>query len=130
VDGSHASVQAARYGAKIARLTGGSVVLARAVSPAVFAMAQRPARLPEDPILQEARVGIEPLGAPIVEKLLNSAIANAQNNLDLNPETLYVAEVFANQGPTLKRLAARAQGRGYRIRKRTSHITIILGETK
>jgi large subunit ribosomal protein L22 len=65
-----------------------------------------------------------------VLKLLKSAIANAENNLDMNPDNLYVVEVYANQGPTLKRLRARAQGRAYRIRKRTSHITIVLDELK
>ncbi|MDL2259192.1 50S ribosomal protein L22 [Eubacteriales bacterium OttesenSCG-928-K08] len=68
--------------------------------------------------------------APVVEKLLDSAIANAENNLDLSRDTLYVAEVFANQGPTLKRFRPRAQGRATRIRKRTSHITIILDQAK
>ena len=65
-----------------------------------------------------------------VLKLLNSAVANAENNLDLSADTLYVAEVFANQGPTLKRFRPRAQGRASRIRKRTSHITVILDQAK
>ena len=64
----------------------------------------------------------------VVEKLLNSAIANAENNLELNRDNLYVAEVYANQGPTLKRFRPRAQGRATRIRKRTSHITIVLDQ--
>jgi len=64
--------------------------------------------------------------SPIVEKLLNSAIANAENNQGLLRDDLFVAEVFADQGPTLKRYRPRAQGRATRIRKRTSHITIIL----
>ena len=59
-----------------------------------------------------------------------SAIANAENNLGLSADNLYVAEVFANQGPTLKRFRPRAQGRATRIRKRTSHITIILDQMK
>ena len=63
-----------------------------------------------------------------VSKLLNSAIANAENNLNLTQDSLYVAEVFAGQGPTLKRFRPRAQGRATRIRKRTSHITIILDQ--
>ena len=67
-------------------------------------------------------------GAEIVEKLLNSAIANAQNNHNMDVDKLYVAEVFANQGPTLKRIMPRAQGRAFRIRKRTSHITVVLKE--
>lgn len=68
--------------------------------------------------------------SPVVEKLLNSAVANAENNLDMSGDTLYVAEVFANQGPTLKRFRPRAQGRASSIRKRTSHITIILDQAK
>ncbi len=68
-----------------------------------------------------------PRGASaVVEKLLNSAIANAENNQGLLRDDLIVAEVFADQGPTLKRFRPRAQGRASRIRKRTSHITIIL----
>ncbi|MBQ4061817.1 MAG: 50S ribosomal protein L22 [Christensenellaceae bacterium] len=65
-----------------------------------------------------------------VEKLLDSAIANAENNMELSRDNLYVAEVYANQGPTLRRYRPRAQGRATRIRKRTSHITIILDEVK
>ena len=65
-----------------------------------------------------------------VMKLLNSAIANAENNKDLAADTLFVAEVFADMGPTLKRFRPRAQGRASRIRKRTSHITIILDQVK
>ena len=65
-----------------------------------------------------------------VMKLLNSAIANAENNKDLAVDTLFVAEVFADMGPTLKRFRPRAQGRSSRIRKRTSHITIILDQVK
>jgi large subunit ribosomal protein L22 len=59
-----------------------------------------------------------------VAKVLASAIANAENNLSLDPETLWVAVVYVDEGPTLKRFRPRAQGRAYRIRKRTSHITI------
>jgi len=68
--------------------------------------------------------------SPIVEKLLRSAVANAENNLDLNRDSLYVAEVFADQGPTIKRYRPRARGSAYRIRKRTSHITIILDQVQ
>ena len=67
-------------------------------------------------------------GAEIVEKLLNSAIANAQNNHNMDVDKLYVAEIYANQGPTLKRIMPRAQGRAFSIRKRTSHITVVLKE--
>ena len=66
--------------------------------------------------------------AELVEKLLKSAIANAENNHGMDTEKLYVAEIFANQGPTLKRVRPRAQGRAFRIRKRTSHITVVLKE--
>lgn len=64
----------------------------------------------------------------IIEKLLKSAIANAENNHEMKHENLYVAEIFANQGPTLKRIRPAAKGSAVRIRKRTSHITIILKE--
>ena len=64
--------------------------------------------------------------SPLVEKVLNSAVANAENNQGLLRDDLIVAEVFADQGPTLKRMQPRAQGRGYKILKRTSHITVIL----
>jgi len=66
--------------------------------------------------------------APVVEKLLKSAMANAENNHNMDVTKLYVAETYANQGPTLKRFRPRAQGRAYRIRKRTSHITMVLKE--
>ena len=64
----------------------------------------------------------------LLEKLLDSAIANATNNHEMDAEKLYVAECYANQGPTLKRVRPRAQGRAFRIRKRTSHITLVLKE--
>ena len=66
--------------------------------------------------------------APVVEKLLNSAIANAENNLEMDGASLYVAEVYANQGPTLKRYWARSHGRADMIKKHTSHITIVLDQ--
>ncbi|HHU64084.1 MAG TPA: 50S ribosomal protein L22 [Clostridiales bacterium] len=66
----------------------------------------------------------------ILEKLINSAVANAQNNLDMDPEELYISEIYANQGPTLKRYRPRAMGRATIIRKRTSHITVILDKVK
>jgi large subunit ribosomal protein L22 len=59
-----------------------------------------------------------------VAKVLKSAMANAENNLDLDPETLWISKAYVDEGPTLKRFRPRAQGRAYRIRKRTSHITI------
>ena len=64
----------------------------------------------------------------VLDKLLKSAIANAENNHDMKHENLYVAEIFANQGPTLKRIRPAAKGSAVRIRKRTSHITIVLKE--
>ncbi len=64
----------------------------------------------------------------VIKKLLESAIANAENNNGLNRSDLYVAECYANKAPTLKRIQPRAQGRAYRIEKRTSHITIVLDE--
>ena len=64
----------------------------------------------------------------VVEKLLNSATANAENNNGMSRSNLYVAECFANKGPTMKRIHPRAQGRAYRIEKRMSHITIVLDE--
>jgi len=64
----------------------------------------------------------------IIYKLLKSAEANAVNNNQLNRDNLYVSEVYAEQGPTLKRIMPRAQGRAFRIRKRTSHITVVLKE--
>ena len=61
-----------------------------------------------------------------VAKLLASAVANAENNQSLDPSTLIVDTIFVDEGPTLKRFQPRAQGRAFRIRKRTSHITIEL----
>lgn len=64
----------------------------------------------------------------VIEKLLKSAVANAQNNNGMSPEDLYVAECYANKAPTMKRVQPRAQGRAYRIEKRMSHITVVLDE--
>ena len=64
----------------------------------------------------------------ILYKLLKSAEANAVNNNQLDRESLYVSEIYAEQGPTLKRIRPRARGRAFRIRKRTSHITVVLKE--
>ena len=66
--------------------------------------------------------------APIVAKVLNSAIANAENNLGMDPAKLVVSEVFATPGPILKRMMPRAQGRAYRINKKTSHVTLAVTE--
>ena len=64
----------------------------------------------------------------VVKKLLESAIANAENNNGLSRSSLYVAECYANKAPTMKRIRPRAQGRAYRIEKRMSHITVVLDE--
>ena len=67
-------------------------------------------------------------GAELVEKVVKSAAANAENNHDMNPDNRYVAEVYANQGPTMKRFRPGAQGRAGMILKRTSHIGVTLRE--
>ena len=64
----------------------------------------------------------------LIEKLLKSAIANAENNNGMDPAKLYIQECYANCAPTMKRIHPRAQGRAYRILKRMSHITIVLNE--
>ena len=67
-------------------------------------------------------------GSKLVEKVVKSAAANAENNHDMNPDDLYVAEINANKGPTMKRWRAGAQGRAGMILKRTSHISVVLKE--
>jgi len=64
----------------------------------------------------------------LIEKLIKSASANAENNNGMDPTKLYVEECYANKGPTMKRIKPRAQGRAYRIEKRMSHITVVLNE--
>ena len=66
--------------------------------------------------------------SPLVEKVLKSAIANAENNHNMDRSKLVVSEIYANQGPTMKRIRAATQGRANRIRKRTSHIEVVLTE--
>jgi large subunit ribosomal protein L22 len=66
--------------------------------------------------------------AHLVKKLLLSAIANAENNLGADVDELTVSKIFVDEGPSLKRMHARAKGRGNRITKRTSHITVVVGE--
>jgi len=68
--------------------------------------------------------------AEAVEKVLMSAIANAEHNYDMNVEDLVVKEAYVNEGPTLKRFRPRAQGAASKINKRTSHITIVVSEKK
>lgn len=67
-------------------------------------------------------------GAKLLEKVVKSAAANAENNFDMNRDSLYVSEVYANQGPTLKRWRPRAKGSAYKILKRTSHIGVVVKE--
>ena len=74
-------------------------------------------------LLQTPKAASEPL-----MKLLKSAVANAENNFGMDPSKLVVSEVFATPGPILKRMMPRAQGRAYRINKRTSHVTIVVSE--
>ena len=74
-------------------------------------------------LMQTPKAASEPM-----LKLLKSAVANAENNNGMKRETLYVAECYANKGPTMKRVRPRAQGRAYRIEKRMSHITVVLNE--
>ncbi|MFC1888158.1 50S ribosomal protein L22 [Thermodesulfobacteriota bacterium] len=67
-------------------------------------------------------------GAKVVSKLLNSAVANAENQGDIDIDTLYIKKIFVDQGPTLKRFKPRAMGRATMIQKKTSHISVILDE--
>lgn len=68
--------------------------------------------------------------APVILKVLNSAAANAENNLSMNKEDLFITECYANEGPLMKRMMPRAKGRGDRILKRTTHITVVLDTVK
>lgn len=81
--------------------------------------------------LEDARyiTGFSTRGAArVVEKVLESAVANAENNQGLRADDLVVVSCYVDEGPTLKRWRPRAMGRATRIRKRTSHITVVLGE--
>ncbi|WP_044641884.1 50S ribosomal protein L22 [Risungbinella massiliensis] len=66
--------------------------------------------------------------SPIIEKVLTSAVANAEHNQNMDTNSLVVAEAFVDEGPTLKRYMPRAQGRASRINKRTSHVTVVVSE--
>ncbi|GFR38846.1 50S ribosomal protein L22 [Insulibacter thermoxylanivorax] len=66
--------------------------------------------------------------SPILEKLLNSAVANAEHNYSMDVANLVISEAYVNEGPIMKRYQPRAQGRAYRINKRTSHITLVVSE--
>ena len=67
-------------------------------------------------------------GADVVEKVLRSAVANAENNFDMDADKLFVKTAYADQGPTLKRIHPRSRGQAFKILKRTSHVTIIVDE--
>ena len=68
------------------------------------------------------------VGAEIIEKVLKSAVANAENNFDMNVDNLYVSTCFVDQGPTMKRIHPRSRGQAFKILKRTSHITVAVEE--
>lgn len=68
------------------------------------------------------------VGADVVEKVLKSAVANAEHNFDMNVDDLYVSEVFVDQGPTLKRIHPRSRGQAFKILKRSSHVTVVVKE--
>lgn len=68
--------------------------------------------------------------SPIIEKVLNSAVANAEHNYSLDPNHLVISEAYVDPGPTLKRFRPRARGRAGRINKRTSHITVVVKDTR
>lgn len=100
-------------------------------------IAPRKVRLVVD-LIRGKRVGealailrLTPRGAsPVVEKVLRSAMANAENNHNMDADRLFVKEVFVDPGPTLKRFHPRAQGRAFSIMKRTSHITVVVAEKR
>ena len=68
------------------------------------------------------------VGAEIIEKVLKSAVANAENNFDMNVDNLYVSTCFVDQGPTMKRIHPRSRGQAFKILQRTSHITVAVEE--
>jgi large subunit ribosomal protein L22 len=77
------------------------------------------------PALDQLRFQPQAASEPIA-KVIASAVANAQHNKQLDPSRLYIAQAYVDEGPTLKRFRPRAQGRAFRIRKRTSHITVVV----
>jgi len=107
---------------------------ARAIAKTVR-IAPRKARLVAD-LIRGKRVGeayailknTDKKASEIIEKVLMSAVANADHNLNLDADTLFVKEAFVNEGTTLKRFRARAKGSASRINKRTSHITVVVAE--
>lgn len=83
----------------------------------------KPVNMAEAILKHTPKAACEPL-----EKLLKSAVANAEHNYNMDKDSLYIAECFVTPGPVLKRVRPRAQGRAFRIAKRTSHITMVLKE--
>ena len=77
------------------------------------------------PALDQLRFQPQAASEPVA-KVIASAAANAEHNKQLDPSTLYISQAYVDEGPTLKRFRPRAQGRAYRIRKRTSHITVVV----
>ncbi len=68
------------------------------------------------------------VASEVVEKVLKSAVANAEHNYDMNADDLFVSQAFVDQGPTLKRIHPRSRGQAFKILKRTSHITLVVKE--
>lgn len=68
------------------------------------------------------------VGADVIEKVLKSAVANAEHNFDMNVDNLYVSEAFVDQGPTMKRIHPRSRGQAFKILKRSSHVTVVVKE--
>lgn len=68
------------------------------------------------------------VASPVVDKVLRSAIANAEHNFDMNVDKLYISEVFVDQGPTMKRIHPRSRGQAFKILKRSSHVTVVVKE--
>ena len=95
----------------------------RKVSIVLDLIRNKPADLAMSILKHTPKAACEPLA-----KLLKSAMANAENNHNMDVSKLYVASCSVSQGPTLKRIRPRAQGRAYRINKKTSHITLVLKE--
>ena len=107
---------------------------ARAVAKTVR-IAPRKARLVIDLIRNKSVIEADRIlanlnkeAARLTRKVLTSAVANAENNLGLNKNNLFVKEIYVNEGATLKRMRARAKGSGNRILKRTSHLTVVVAE--
>jgi len=106
----------------------------RAVSKYVRISSQKVRKLVDDIKGKPVESGLQKLkfmpqkAAGILEKIVRSAVANADQNADIDIDLLVIRNITADQGPTLKRWKARARGRGTRVLKRTSHITVILAE--